>query len=512
MRFVLAALFALFSTGALAQGSGLEPFIMDPTAIVAGNLTIANVSAQHTAVGFNISGTYTGTVPTNIAFEVNCQGSWAALSSPTIGGGNWTSTAADVSLSPAGTYTLCVRETQQTSIIAPTSNSITVTDAPDTITATNPGTLSASGSYTQAGTYLGTGYTPSAIDYSFDSTACGSAATSPTISGGNISFTNTAPSGTGSHTITLCDHSNHTIQGTSTSFTVNPSYTGPLDVVAGASACWMFSACSAAIGSGASANVIGLDRAADSHRCIIKIASTDQLATTVSGCTTSGDNGSSVSSWCSPNCNGNDGTSAINGWYDQSNSNELNGASAATFLTASCFTTLYCYTFSNGTYVSTTNGSAIVGSVFTIIAWVEPTTLTSGTNYAITACDANTGCSGGVEFRLVGQAGNATAKLNLVAQGVANVATSTCTISISAWHSVAITYDVSGNYAFYADGATCGSGTALQTFTWGTNKMMVGGINSNAQTEPFQGPMRGLVIYTSALSSANTEAIMGTGP
>jgi hypothetical protein len=87
------------------------------------------------------------------------------------------------------------------------------------ISATNPGTLLASASYTQTGTY--TNGPPAAIDYSFDGTGCANAAGSPTISGNNISFTNTAPSGSGSHTITLCDHADHSIFGTSTAFTVN---------------------------------------------------------------------------------------------------------------------------------------------------------------------------------------------------------------------------------------------------------------------------------------------------
>lgn len=102
------------------------------------------------------------------------------------------------------------------------------------IAVNTPGTTTAGTSMTVSGTYSGN--TPVALDYQIDG---GSwvAATSPTISGGNFSFSITAPAA-GSHTVSVRDHDNTGVSGTSGSFTTTSSrsiaVTTPSGWVAGA--------------------------------------------------------------------------------------------------------------------------------------------------------------------------------------------------------------------------------------------------------------------------------------
>lgn len=165
--------------------------------------------------------------------------------------------------------------------------------AGETITATTPGTLVASASYTQAGTY--TNGPPAALDYSFDGTGCASSASSPTISGGNYSFTNTAPAA-GTHTITVCDHANHAIFGTSGNFTSTAAkYQG--DLQAGATE-WhgIVTAYTQAYATPGT-NVFGtLTRLSDSHSCGLFITSAAGAGLTTS-CSTGGDNGQTAATW-----------------------------------------------------------------------------------------------------------------------------------------------------------------------------------------------------------------------
>jgi len=86
---------------------------------------------------------------------------------------------------------------------------------------TTPGTETAGTSYSYSGTY--TGGPPTALDYQFDS-AGWTTATSPTISGGTWSFSATAPAA-GTHTLSVRDHNNTGISGTSGTFTTAASET-----------------------------------------------------------------------------------------------------------------------------------------------------------------------------------------------------------------------------------------------------------------------------------------------
>jgi hypothetical protein len=107
-------------TGYLSmRGGGTSP--APPTQTIA----VATPSPQTAGVGFDISGTYTGTAPTGVDYNVD-GGAFAALVSPTIGAGAWISTAADVVIASAGPHVVGVREQPHT-FVANTSGSFTVT-------------------------------------------------------------------------------------------------------------------------------------------------------------------------------------------------------------------------------------------------------------------------------------------------------------------------------------------------------------------------------------------------
>jgi hypothetical protein len=259
-------------------------------------ITVNTVSTKTQSVGFDISGTLSGlAVATGIDWQQNCTGAWTAIGSPTITTTTWTSTAADIVFSGTGSSTVCVREQPSTSITG-ISNTFTVSAGAETIAATNPGTLTAGNSYTQAGTY--TNGPPAAIDYSYDSTSCGTAASSPTISGGNISFTATAPAA-GSHTVSLCDHANHSIFGTSTSFTVNSGgFTGLGDVLAMTTYHSCARAYTAAYATG-TGKLCSLKDTITNETCDVIAASTG-LPGTMASCT-GASNGQTIATWTTAN-------------------------------------------------------------------------------------------------------------------------------------------------------------------------------------------------------------------
>jgi hypothetical protein len=71
-------------------------------------------------------------------------------------------------------------------------------------------------------------------------------------------------------------------------------------------------------------------------------------------------------------------------------------------------------------------------------------------------------------------------KINLVKSSVVSIGTSTTALSsTSAWYHVGVTYDSSGNYVFYFNGAADGTGTNNQTFTTCTARL---GIESTADS------------------------------
>lgn len=110
------------------------------------------------------------------------------------------------------------------------------------------------------------------------------------------------------------------------------------------------------------------------------------------------------------------------------------------------------YTGSQGIYL----GSALSATPpWTISAWANLTSV--NTTQAFFGATS----AGGIEFRLDGS----NSKLDLLTNNIADMAHSTGTLSPNTWTHVAVSYDASGNYVFYINGAASGSGTNLQSFS-----------------------------------------------
>jgi hypothetical protein len=180
-------------------------------------ITVATPSTQAAGVPFNISGTYTGTVPTGVDFNVD-SGSYTGLSSPTISGGNWSSTASDVTIGAGGSHVIGVREQPHTFVQA-TSGTFTVTGG-QAITISTPSTQTAGVGFNISGTYSSTA--PTGIDFRVNSGSY-AALSSPTIGGGNWSSTaNDVIIGSpGTYTAGVREQPSTGITATSGNFTVN---------------------------------------------------------------------------------------------------------------------------------------------------------------------------------------------------------------------------------------------------------------------------------------------------
>jgi lysophospholipase L1-like esterase len=200
------------------SGSGaraVDDFTVADTGGDAETITVTTPGTEIAGNSYTYSGSYTGTQPAALDYQFDSAG-WSAASSPTIGGGSWSFTATAPS---AGTHTLSVRDHNVASISG-TSGSSTTSGA-ETISVTTPGTETAGNSYTYSGTY--TGGPPTALDYQFDS-AGWNTASGPTIGGGTWSFSATAPSA-GSHTLSVRDHNNTSVSGSSGNFTTSAGET-----------------------------------------------------------------------------------------------------------------------------------------------------------------------------------------------------------------------------------------------------------------------------------------------
>lgn len=104
---------------------------------------------------------------------------------------------------------------------------------------------------------------------------------------------------------------------------------------------------------------------------------------------------------------------------------------------------------------SVTTNASLQSSVFTYAAWVKTSSLTTQTIKGTVTGDSP-------QFRI-----ESDLKVGLVKTGIVGIATSTNPIASNTWTHVAVTYDASGNYQFFVNGSLNGSGTNLQTFTWG---------------------------------------------
>jgi len=133
------------------------------------------------------------------------------------------------------------------------------------------------------------------------------------------------------------------------------------------------------------------------------------------------------------------------------------------------------------------NGSASVQiTVMTLAAWVNPNAVASYKSiYGWADYSGGGGNAGGPQLR----ANNLNpGKLEFLVQDVALIATSTGTVANSAWSHVAVTYDSSGNWVFYINGTTSGSGTNLQSFSYFNSQLhlWIGGRGNGTTPSPIE--------------------------
>lgn len=122
-------------------------------------------------------------------------------------------------------------------------------------------------------------------------------------------------------------------------------------------------------------------------------------------------------------------------------------------------------------------------SAFTIAAFTKPAS--TGT---LTLVNIGPDIGGGRQFRTTGGSN----QLQLLNAGSAVIGTSSGGIG-TAWHSIVVTYDSStGNYVFYIDGVSSGSGTNVQTFSAGAQLYMG---STSGGSELFSGYIADLWFY-----------------
>lgn len=130
-------------------------------------------------------------------------------------------------------------------------------------------------------------------------------------------------------------------------------------------------------------------------------------------------------------------------------------------------------------------------------------TLKPATFFCILNLDSIAGANGviggGSTAFFVMTSGNA---LQLRAQSVAVIATSTATLAATTDYRIIITYDGSGNYAFYVDGAAEGSGTQNETI--GSFAPYLSVVDAGV---PLGGTIRDLGAYDNVLSGGDITAL-----
>lgn len=146
------------------------------------------------------------------------------------------------------------------------------------------------------------------------------------------------------------------------------------------------------------------------------------------------------------------------------------------------------YSFSGTSYVTLPAASILETGTFTYCAWINPTNV-AGTTETIIGPSA----SGGPQFRV------SSAKLQLLSSSIVSIATSTGSVTQSVWSHACVSYDASGNYAFYINGAPSGSGTNLKTLTLTGNFLF--GAKASGSSEQYHGVIDDARIYNRVLSA-----------
>jgi hypothetical protein len=155
----------------------------------------------------------------------------------------------------------------------------------------------------------------------------------------------------------------------------------------------------------------------------------------------------------------------------------------------------------NGTLsnISTTK-TTLSSNAYTVTAWIDPV------GPEVTRAIIGSMTAGGLEFRLT-----TNNYLDILKEDIADIGSSSSPVANNAWSFVAATYnDVSGNYAFYINGAAAGSGAGIAPLT--PFKLAIGKNPPNgADYEYFNGIMSNVQIYNITLSSQQILSLYKQG-
>lgn len=193
------------------------------------------------------------------------------------------------------------------------------------------------------------------------------------------------------------------------------------------------------------------------------------------------------------------------GWWQldgnatDSSGNGLNGTiSGPTTTTGADGSANGAYSFAANTNLISLPASSLINTpVFTYSAWIKPTSVTNS-DTILGGSSAN-----GPQFRI----DSVTTKTQLLKEFVTGVGLSTAIPPLNTWTNVAVTYDASGNYAFYTNGALTGSGTNLQSFSF--SNLQIG--KGNGTGETFVGAIDDVRIFSRALNATEIMSIYTAG-
>ena len=146
-------------------------------------------------------------------------------------------------------------------------------------------------------------------------------------------------------------------------------------------------------------------------------------------------------------------------------------------------------------YIQIPNSTSLQNQVFTITAWIKPTSILSLTETII-----GWSVGGGPQFRV------SNGSLSLTKENIVNVGSGQ-SISAEVFSHIAVTYDSNGNYVFYINGLPAGSGTNKQTFTF--SNLLIG---KQQSVEQMYGILDDVRVYNRALSPAEVSDLYNWAP
>lgn len=192
-------------------------------------------------------------------------------------------------------------------------------------------------------------------------------------------------------------------------------------------------------------------------------------------------NGAAVSSWADSSGNSNTATQATGALQPTYNTTGLNSHPAVSF---------------DGGDVLTIPVAVDLLKPFTFAAALKVTNFAADRTLL-----AGNGMTG-IHIRI----NNTTGFPNLDKQGTAGIGTATTAMTAATPARLVITYDGSGNYAFFVNAVAAGSGTNNQTFS-GAGPGLIGAAADTGASQPLIGFVGDMLMFNTALSTANRQSV-----